>query len=491
MKRKKLVRVGALLMTVAMTVGLCGCGGGKGSDSDKTTIRVGYAQEDAGLFDELIVAFEDKYPDIKVEKVELSNANLTGATTELTSMAAAGNLPDVMIGNEKFAYVVQQGWAYPLDNLLEADEDRDDVLEMGLDQYTYNGHLYALPWRLQFDSVLVNLDLIDELNLDEPGYDWTMSEFVSLAKAATTDKYSGINYIYDKQRPSWALDTKLMLGMIPNGYEQYGYNFDTHTVDLTVNNAWVDTVKLVQELESVPGLVSDNLKDNALRNEGKADDYDKKFGKDSDALVSGKVLIGNCSSWHLNSVIDYDYNWDFYPVPTKDGLDQRIHTHVDFAYMSSALTEDNYEAAYKFLKFLTYDKDGVKLQMDYSVNRSKDSTYGFSLFIPACENQEIKDAFNALDVAPDGIKYMYNTVTEDSAKAIVSDCDKVVPDFWINVTTYRDEADQKVAEGADPAALVNDLQAKISAAMEESWSFFSDTVDKNLAEFYESHPWEQ
>lgn len=70
------------------------------------------------LFEDLIPKFEKKYSDIKIEPVEFSSANLVGITTELTSLAAAGKLPDVMIGNDNFAYIVQQGWAYPLDNLV-------------------------------------------------------------------------------------------------------------------------------------------------------------------------------------------------------------------------------------------------------------------------------------------------------------------------------------------------------------------------------------
>lgn len=159
--------------------------------------------------------------------------------------------------------------------------------------------------------------------------------------------------------------------------------------------------------------------------------------------------------------------------------------------MSSALTEDTYEDAYKFLKFLTYDKDGCQVQMDYSINKSTDTSTGFKLYIPATENADIVTAFDNLKQVPDGIKYMYKTVVEDSTKAIISDCDKVVPDFWLNVTTFRDEADKQVEKGADPASLVNDLQTKINSAMNASWSFFSKTVDNNLEEFYKTHPWEK
>lgn len=493
MKKMKMRRLAALLLLSVIMLAACGCTGssGKAGGSGKKTIRVGYDQENKVLFEDLIPKFEKKYPDIKIEPVEFSSANLVGITTELTSLAAAGKLPDVMIGNDNFAYIVQQGWAYPLDNLLEADADKNDVLNMGLDQYTYNGHLYALPWRMQFDAVVVNFDLINELNMDEPEYDWTISTFVDMAKKATTTKYSGINYIYNANQPTWGFDNKLMGAMYPDGYQQYGYRFDTHSVDLTVNNAWVDTVKIIREFQGVPGLISDDLKDYSLRNEGKADDYDKKFGRNSDAFVSGKVLFGNHSTWEISFINTLEYKWDFYPIPTKDGLEQRIHTHVDYAYMSSALTEDTYEDAYKFLKFLTYDKDGCQVQMDYSINKSTDTSTGFKLYIPATENADIVTAFDNLKQVPDGIKYMYKTVVEDSTKAIISDCDKVVPDFWLNVTTFRDEADKQVEKGADPASLVNDLQTKINSAMNASWSFFSKTVDNNLEEFYKTHPWEK
>ena len=70
--------------------------------------------------------------------------------------------------------------------------------------------MYAVPSYLLFSSVVVNLDLLDELNLDVPGYDWTIDEFVELAKAATTTSTSGINHLE-------SLDQYLMMQLQETG----------------------------------------------------------------------------------------------------------------------------------------------------------------------------------------------------------------------------------------------------------------------------------
>jgi len=58
------------------------------------------------------------------------------------------------------------------------------------------------------------------------------------------------------------------------------------------NSAWASAIALQKELKSIPGLVSDDLKNDQLRQQGLLDDYQKKFGKDADAFREGKVRHG-------------------------------------------------------------------------------------------------------------------------------------------------------------------------------------------------------
>lgn len=486
MKKNVLKKLLTFILTAVMMLSLCACGGG-GEQADgegKVTITVGYTADYEATYKKLIAAFNEKYPDIKVVS-EIIPGSMKGQITQMTTLAAADRLPDVCVGSEQFGYILQQGWAYPLDNLIEADPDKNAIMEQALKNFSYDGHVYGLPYQIQFNTIVVNMELLGTLNLDVPEYDWKISEFVDMAKAATTTEYSGINYVYNSANPTWGLDNKLMGALIPAGHEQYGYSFDTHNIDLTINNAWVESNNLLLELRNTPGLVADEMKYTA----GGTSDYNKKFGEGADALLSGKVLFGNHSSWEYNIPDGGNFEFDMYPVPTADALDERIQTHFDFAYMTSKVTEENRDAAYTFLKFITYG-EGCMIRLEESLRILEEKPTTFKIYIPASAGDAVVEAFNDAPL-PDGIKYMYNTIIERPETIQVADCDKLIPNFWSDIEQFRQSATDNVKNGVDPAALVNDFQSKASSAMEATWNYFVTCMERNVTKFYQDHPWEQ
>lgn len=453
---------------------------------NEVTITLGISTMEKPEMEYILPAFNKKYPKVTVKLEEIASS-LLDITPKWTSLAAAGKLPDVVIGSENFGYIMQQGWAYPLDNLLASDTNKNDVLAMGLDRYRYEGKLYALPFRLQFNTIFVNTDLLNSLNLQKPGYDWNLSTFMSLAKAATTDKTSGLNYIYSGNS-TYGFDNKVLSAYLPDGYEQYGFNMKQGAFDLNANNAFVASNNFIKELKSVPALVSDDLK--YSKHDG-VTDYEARFGKDADAFVSGKVLFGNHNTWEMDwFMYTLQYNADMYPVPTADNIQQRIQTHVDFVFMNSKCTKKNYVAAYALCRFLSYDTDGCNARIDYMMNHSRKDRGAFTFYGPASASQAVLDNFKSQAKLPGGIKYMLEKVVKDPTHTQVADCDKVVPDFWSNVDQYRKSVNEKISDGADPAAQVGDLQTKINAATKSSLEYLSKQVKANQDKFYSSHDYE-
>ena len=130
--------------------------------------------------------------------------------------------------------------------------------------------------------------------------------------------------------------------MMEAPYQMYGYNMDTHQFDFT-SGAWTKAQDYIKELRSVPGLVSDELKEWDKRNQGIADAYDNKFGGSADAFISGKVLFGNHNTWETHWISKgVNFEWDVYPVPTADGVTPRIQTHIDYVMMTTAVTEEKH-----------------------------------------------------------------------------------------------------------------------------------------------------
>ena len=498
-------KIMAMLLVLLMAIGMCACGDGEdpttpstdiggneteGSGGDVSadesltgTVTLGYTSDWDEYYKALIAAFNKKYPNVEV-KTQIVHTSMYNQYEQMAALAAADKLPDICIGSEHFGDMMMNGWLYPLNNLIEEDPDSDSIITQALENFSYNDMVYGLPMQMQFNTVGVNLDLCEYLNMDAPEYDWTIDEFVYMAKKATTQETSGINYVYNSANPTWGLDNKLMSSMIPDGYHQYGYSFDAHTVDLTINDSWVASSKLLQELSGVYGLISDDLKYTGTG----ISDYEKKFGEGADALLSGKVLFGNHSTWEYSLYLKTNFDFDFYPMPTDSDIDQRIQTHFDFAYMTTKVTEANRDAAYELLKFITYG-EGCLIRIEQNMKALADDPTTFKIYIPASADPKVAAAFDATPLK-DGIKYMYHQVIENPDCIMVSDCDKMIVNYWNDIVQFRETATEQVKDGTDPAALITDFQSKVSFAMSESWKYFSNKMEKNINKFYETHPWE-
>lgn len=493
--KSRMKKVVSLLLALVMLAGiLTACGNDDVNDNVKEEVKENVSSNDATSVSILIPSdfegqmraaldeFSKVHPEIALD-IRISSGDGGATPTELSKLAAGKNLPDVAMGVENFGYILSQGLAYPLDNLYAADADKENALQAGINNYTYNGHLYALPYRIQFNGLLVNMDLFDTKNLDTPDYDWTIEEFMSLAKAVTDNQYSGINLV-SASDSTHALQTKLMGGMMDAPYQLYGYNMDTHEFDFT-SGAWIQAQDYIEELRSVPGLVSDELKEADKRNSGIPDAYDNKFGGSGDALASGKVLFGNHNTWETYWMAKkFNFKWDIYPVPHAEDVAERIQTHVDYVFMTSAVTEENAQAAYEVVKFLSYSKEGCLARLKYV----SENTETEPMYTPASSDPEVLAAYGASETIPEGMKYMLNTISENPDKIFIADANKLVPNFWSDVDEYLSQTEEQIKKGSDPYALAQDLQNKVNAAATDTWATFETKLVNHLEKFYESHP---
>ncbi len=494
--KKRIMRMLSLILAMVMLAGvIAGCGNGNAdptdngaANADAVKVTVLVPSDFESHISEAMEVFKKSHPDIQVELI--IGAEESGKmATELSTLAAGNKLPHVAVGVENFAYILSQGLAYPLDNLYAADPDKEDALQAGINNYTYNGHLYALPFRVQFNGIMVNMDLLQAKNLDEPDYDWTIEEFMDLAKKATDNQYSGIN-IVDSGDNTHDLQTKLMGAMMDAPYQMYGYNMDTHEFDFT-SGPWTKAQDYIKELRSVPGLISDELKEWSKRNQGIADAYDNKFGGSGDAMVAGKVLFGNHNSWETYWMVKKcNFEWDMYPVPHAADVSERIQTHIDYAFLTPAVTEENARAAYEVIKFLSYSKEGCLTRLAITDEGVSANDYT-AFYTPGSSNPDVLQAYFDNDLIPEGMKYMLETISEEPEKIFIADANKLIPNFWDDVEDYLAQTQEQIANGGDAHALAQDLQNKVNAAAKDTWERFEAKLEKNLEKFYESHPYEK
>ena len=441
------------------------------NDKISGTVRYAVRDKHSPEAEKVIADFMKQYPNIKVELVPFAEESLDNY---LATQAAAGTMPDVVYGWDNLSYYAAQGWLYPLDKFIDADPEKANYNKTSVDGFVLGGKTYALPAWLQFSTVVVNLDLIDALNLDRPEYDWTIEDFVDLAKSATTDEYSGLNHVDQ-------LDQYFMTVSMKNE-AQWGYNPETRTYNLA-GGEWEKAQATVNELLKYPGLVADALRNSELANKGQMDDYAKKFGMNADGLADGKILIAAQSTWDNIWLKNLTFDWDFYPVPGSKDAGYKELVHADYGIMLS--TAKDPEACYEFLKYITVGKDGLISRMTYRKDYFASSDVGDVVMpepyfiIPANGDSYVGEFFKELSFVPEGIKYMYDKLD----KSVKGDYSKVLPDYNTVVNDVLYQASQKAREGQSVAALAKETETKINTGLSNSFKIFDEKMKKVQEDF--------
>lgn len=185
--QKRLVRLFAMLMTLALSGTACtNADDGGSTDSDATanedsvvTVTMWWhTGQDAELAatNAAVETFNATHPNVQIVKTDIPGGEYT---TQVNAAALAGDLPCVLDFDGPFVYnFVWSDYLIPLDRYV-SDELRADFLPSIIDQGTYEGHLYSLG---QFDSGLglyANRSYLEAVGARIPTFEepWTLDEF--------------------------------------------------------------------------------------------------------------------------------------------------------------------------------------------------------------------------------------------------------------------------------------------------------------------------
>ncbi len=410
----------------------------------------------------LLQNFNKYYPNITVEFQYYE----TTTTEYLTAQAATGAMPDVVMDDaDEIYYYVSQGWVYPLNDLVKDDKDFTYVPESITKTYTYLDQLYALPMQVHFNTVFINLDLLDQLNLDLPELDWTTDDYMELLKAGTNSEYSGTELL-------WSVDEFMSGAMGEHGY--YGFDWDTKTFHMAED--WVDAVNLLRELRSYPGLEAWSLRNTAEKVEDS--DYAIKFGNGdlSDnhmAFKMGKVLTDPRGTWDDNWLkTDCSFDWVLWPWPSDSEDGARLPMHVDSSFVLS--TTQNPQAAFEFVRYVTYSTEGnLERIAAYETGDTDDYTLNNDYYIPATNNPAIEERWKALEGVDEAIAFMYDNIPS----SFRADLNKIVPG-WTQVNNeYLSPRGNEVRDGiSDAASVAAELDNLATKSIQTYWDDFIEKV---------------
>jgi len=163
------------------------------ADSAKETIVFWYGatQDEKAAYERMIYEFEAANPSIEVNAMLVPMGYIE---RKLILSIAGGVPPDVVrfyahLGGE----LMSRGGLEPLDELAQRDSlDLEDFYPVGLEQNTYQGRLYGIPWVLSPYALFYNKQMFRQAGLDPTKPPRTWRELQDYALKLTTKDQRGL-----------------------------------------------------------------------------------------------------------------------------------------------------------------------------------------------------------------------------------------------------------------------------------------------------------
>lgn len=325
------------------------------------TITMGYsyygADDATNSVWQNVMKFMEKYPNITVERNPLYSSGWEGGDDGLLLIQTAGldegTLPDVY-HNPKGAETYDKGMTLDLTPYFRTDDESIYVTDNAISgMTTVDGlEIWGIPWQGVGPIAAINLTLLETLDIDAPGYDWTYAEYedlreeVELINQADQCVFPGII--------DFSIFGANYFDGVPNGYK--GYNIVSRSFEFagaTNYGTWLEEVAN----EAKRGLHFYDLDEAGLAQ--------KNCSEITDSWRDGVRAINTINLWEFNaSVIDMESNGqtiDIYPFPVApEGGNTAVYTYHDYYSINKTLESDTVkaEASYQLVKWLTYGEEG-------------------------------------------------------------------------------------------------------------------------------------
>ncbi|WP_138494702.1 extracellular solute-binding protein [Paenibacillus pinistramenti] len=208
----------ALVLAGALTLGLAACGnannnsnsgaassnGGSSSTASdkKVTITFQNIQPDPTTpsyktLHDLVDSYMKEHPNVKIE---LDTLNTDQQKLKLKTQAASKEVPDITIVNPaaQMQPFVDAGLLAPLNDMLDQNGLKDTYQAGLLDNYTFDGNVYAVPDGNNIEVVYYNKDLFQQAGISQ--VPTTFDELLADVKAL---KAKGITPIAIGEKDTW------------------------------------------------------------------------------------------------------------------------------------------------------------------------------------------------------------------------------------------------------------------------------------------------
>ena len=350
----------------------------------------------AALIEQICADFNAENPDIVVEPVYTGNYDDT--VTKIQTAIQGGTPPDVFVSlaTQRFT-MASTGMAMPLDDLIAADGEEgqayiDDFLDgFMLDSYV-DGQIYSIPFQRSTMVLFYNKDAFEEVGLDPEDPPETWEEVVEYGQKLTNENRYGVGLALNSGSAQWAF-TGFCLQNSANGENLMTEDGKQVLIDTPENvealQFWLDLQNKYQIM--APGIVQWT-------------DLPTQFLAGEVAMIYHTT--GNMAN--INDNAEFEFGTAFLPghkrvaAPTGGG---------NF-YISSGISEERVQAAWKFIKFATETERAAQWSLDTGYVATRESCF---------ETDLIKNYYEELPqakVAYDQIPYSGPELTTYNAAEI-------------------------------------------------------------------------
>jgi multiple sugar transport system substrate-binding protein len=290
---------------------------------------------------EVITAFEEQYPDIKIK---LLHQPVDKYEEKLMTMIAAGTPPDIIWLFEVTTPVfANQDVIHDLRPYIEKDKEfnLNDFYPSSLALAKFKEGIYGLPFALAPQVLYYNKTAFDKAGLSYPDETWTWADLLEAAKKLTIKENDKI-----KQWGIWATvwDVPNLVYIWQNGGTLF--NFDNlFEVDPAKRECLLDRP---EAYEAVQFFADMGLKHHIAPTPTRA-----TLGLTSGMFQTGMVAMSMEGVWMIPMYREIDtFEWDIVPLPKRKARATILHT----SYVTMSRKTKYPDAVWEFIKFYTGPK---------------------------------------------------------------------------------------------------------------------------------------
>jgi multiple sugar transport system substrate-binding protein len=247
-----------LAIAVVGSLALTACGSDGGGDDGKVTLNFTWwgADERASRYEQVIDLFEKAHPDIEVKT---SFADFPDYWTQRSTDATSQRLPDVFqMDNSYIREYANNGLLYDMNEFVGQTLDVSQIDEQVVEAGVVNDQQVGVPVSTNTLAMLVNMDLVDELGVEVPDWDYTWEDYNDLIAAgyeAGSDMdpqvYGGGDYTASR----WWFFIQYLL---QQGIQPFDENGEWNFTEQDLSD-WISTADDVRE-DTFPAKRTDQLK---------------------------------------------------------------------------------------------------------------------------------------------------------------------------------------------------------------------------------------